>query len=61
MTFLSCGRLLSKKGRVTFEEFRDIIRWKPPSTKIDRVEQEAFMHATSASADAAFKRQPSAV
>jgi hypothetical protein len=28
------------QGRVTFEEFRDIIRWKPPTTKIDRAEQE---------------------
>ena len=39
------------QGRVTFEEFRDIIRWKPPTTKIDRAEQEAFMRATSAGGD----------
>jgi len=36
------------QARVTFEEFRDIIRWKPPSTKIDRADQEAFMRSTSA-------------
>ena len=39
------------QGRVTFEEFRDIIRWKPPSTKIDRAEQEAFLRATSSAVE----------
>lgn len=34
----ACAR--HPQGRVTFEEFRDIIRWKPPSTKINVAEQE---------------------